>query len=462
MNDARQTGLRPPSPPLRPMQSGLVRGTASAWLLIVAAGIAVTAGWVWMTTQQWPGRRGPLVWQCAGIVLATAVVAAWAWLRRRWLTLMPDGFVLDGPTGSRRYLDRDIGRIACRTRARFGFQNGEHAGSRLTLWIGLADPPGGVLRMVQHDPLGTDRDTGPVGVLLERLASVIAGRWDATLAAGRTVEGDGWALRSDCLVVGGTSSDPTPVPWDRISHVEYVQGRLRVWRAGRAEWVLDLPAGAWDVEVLRQVLARRVEVNRALPGGIAAERMPPLGRLVTVKRRDPWKPVARAICCALFGALLVLTSEPSLTARLCGYVSWCCGAILVLRAAEQALTTLRCHEAGIERHSPIRVRTAVAFHEVAGITVMDRPSNWQLRPGSRRLWFRIRSDGPAVRTVKWDAIIHDPEDPLHDVVRKAVAAAAVNLQRRLADKGAAEVNRTVRLLPDGVAFRPRLTIGHGP
>jgi hypothetical protein len=236
------------------MQPILIDGTyrnSTFISLIVLACLAGAAALVVLAAGGPPGvALGLLV-----IGLAPGVAAVGVGLsisaRRRWLIVEEAGFVVRDRVGDQRVADEDVTDLAWKLVHDFStgvLKSSSHVG-RIT----FAGRGGSEEVPFRYKVPKTGDEVGP---LLQRLLNLLVERTDEGINEGGELRGDDWALGPRGL--RRRDHDAAVVPFEEMTSVALVDGKVCVWVKGEANAAFRIPVGDRNAQVLMQVLRWRV------------------------------------------------------------------------------------------------------------------------------------------------------------------------------------------------------------
>jgi hypothetical protein len=274
----------------------LIRGSFDNGLFVaccVVSGVSVVIGS--LVVRDGDLMAAAFVFTLAAIAAAPALFMG-LWLRRQreWLEVTSAGFVLSGRIGRRVFTDAQVvglsqqsvigpeGKLKRRLVVEIAADEPEHIDCRYAVPSGQSDPLAG---------------------FVTRLVNAVADRADRELHDGGKLRGEGWTLDATCLKRGRESH-----PLGRLSSVGFYDGHLCLWNDDDERPFLRLPDGSRNVQALCEVLSRRL---RRRPDSGRTPQGLPLGRLLLERRSwGLWLGVAVAALGAAAALLLVLSALP--------------------------------------------------------------------------------------------------------------------------------------------------------
>ncbi len=373
-----------------------------------------------------------------GLALATGgVVGRVLFLRRRWLEVTPEGFVVTGPGISRACADGDVESLGFVVTRNFRSGLPNSLSGRLEVRVGSGD--GDRFEMAHTQGMAERSDFAR---LAERLFDNLYRRSKATLGKGGELRGEGWRLTRGALSIDGGAE----VPVSEISAVGDFDRFVRLWRKGENEPLLSLPTGSANAGILEKLLSER------LPPAVESPRTPSgddLGKVLFERRSGGiglW-----TLATLAFAASWVFFAGRNPAA---GAVAVGIGALLGLGAWWALGTVFRCHENGVMRRTrrgalEVRYRDVNAFtykavrHFTNGVYTgtslnLEFVSLPQL--GSERIAWGARSNG-----------LDDELDKLRDHISKVIA---MRMASELEEGKPVRWTPNLKLYPDGIEFRP--------
>ena len=311
-----------------------------------------------------------LLWQqhlFAAIFLALAAIVFAAALevylfsrarQRRYLQDTGKGFVYRDRHGEARYLDTDVHAFSLRYTNRYSQGLIRSQTRHLCLWVDGRTRP---LHLVSKMQLFED---DPLAEVLRRIIASLENRAEQTLEKGGKVQGQGWELTAAELTVQ-RGRVPEPVFVRDLSAAEFCEGKLCLWRRGEDLPFIRIPAAARNVDLLKQLLDRRIqrpsEKDAALIGS--------LGRIL-FERRAPFVHRLTAALATAFGVFLIgggtlrWSDDASVVSLIAGSVFFILGGLFVWH---YFVERFRCHEFGV--HSAgLFGRRNLYYRDVASFT----------------------------------------------------------------------------------------------
>jgi hypothetical protein len=177
-------------------------------------------------------------------------------LRRTFLEVSDDGFVVQDRRGQRSYRDSQVKAMAYWTKDLFN--NGVAAGFKrnCTIWLANEAEPvvcENTIKLKQTDPLAS---------FFRRLLDLLSTGFSQALEHGLPLEGDGWKLTASEL-----SYNKGTLPIADISAVEDHDAKMCVWRRGEALPAAQFPVSGRNVWLLRNVLTPKLTKDAAADSG---------------------------------------------------------------------------------------------------------------------------------------------------------------------------------------------------
>lgn len=374
--------------------------------------------------------------------------------QRRWLEVEEQACTVFDRHGERRIEDAAVATVKASVREHFSQGQLKAITRRLVLAAPgpLADESLALelrVRIEEYDLLG---------LLADRLDEAIYRRVKAARLAGEPVEGEGWTLMGDELLVrSGKQSALLKI--SSLSAVSAFDGRLSVWRRGEVEPAASLPLDAANLGALKRSILDEI---------VATEPDPPkpgeLGRLLFTRGPAAWmKPMRRATVAAI--VLAVLAAVALAIARYWEGASIAAafgagGGLLYLLLADSS-AQYRFHEAGVSRrplYSGNDRRVLLSDLKSIVYTLTDRYYNGIYAGTQMRLRLGVTANG---RMSYWSYSqtmqrTDNDIETYHTLVSRHIAARIWNELQ-----GGATVEWVPRLFfsPDGLLSTPRSFFG---
>lgn len=376
-----------------------------------------------------------------GLALAAGALAGRSIrARRRWLEVTPEGFVVTGPGFSRACADGDVDRLGFSLTRNFQSGLPKSLTCRMTVILGGGER----FEMVHTQGLS---EKSEFVTLAERLFGNLHRRSKEALGKGGELRGEGWTLTRGSLAIEGGAE----IPLGEIAAVGDFDDRVLVWRKGENEAVLTLAGGSPNAGLLQKLLTELLPPPDDSPRTLSGD---DLGKVLFERRSAGVGLWALAALAFLVSWIFFAGRNPAAGAAAVGVA-----ALLGLGAWWMLGTVFRCHENGVMRRTrrgalEIRYRDVSAFtykavrHFTNGIytgTTLNLEFVSLPQLGSERIAWGASSNG-----------LDEELDHLRDHISKVIAM-------RMAEEleGGKPVRWTshLRLLPDGIEFRPAGLIG---
>jgi hypothetical protein len=435
----------------QPASKILVRGELTFW---VHVGRAV--GLIALVVGAIVGLAGPV----GGWIVAAVGAVLWLWLEavafharrtRTWLTMQPDGFVVEDRNGSRAIKDAEIVAVGLYTKR--NFNNADVASITRTFhaWTERDLEP-----VVMHGTIKTGQ-YDPVQPLIDRLHDAALARMEEDLGRGLTIGGDGWRMNRIGLSTGRPPND-LQLPLSDITAIDYADGKLCVWRRGQDEAAIKLLPGGRNAYLLPALLAKRIAPQGGEPG---AESQTGLGRILF--QRKPSTGVILGLLIgggfmAMIGAVLMCVPNQA-TPFFTGIGLILLGAILAGLAWAMKFMNFRVHERGVWQSSllgqkQLRYKDVGTFRYQA----VDHYHNGAYVGTHLTLDFRPISKelGPRIR---YSANVRGKDDDLEGLRDQVSRAIAVNMAELYNAGQPVFWTSNLQFLPEGIRYRPAGVFG---
>lgn len=406
-----------------------------------------------------PGPRTFLLAFSAMLLGWSLLAGLWLLARRRWLTILPEGFRLQTPWGATDFLDEQVLALADDRRTRFasGQPLGDLRRCRLRLKVGQQVEQISLLRYLGLEELD------PLDVLIERLKCRLFEQAQWQLRRRESIRGRLWQWTGDELEVRGRQGLQR-LKVDSLSHVSRVGHQILLWQSARATPVAALPAGDENVwlleECLRAACAERVVLFDAATspefplGRVLSERRPSQMVALSMYALGSFAAVVALVC--LVGAVISHSWIPALLGVCVGVP----GVMVAQLGRQISKVVFRIGEVGIEKCS-VHDQQRLLFEEIA---VLQFDAQRQRSHGRYvgTLYTLTFAHGSDARR----AILHSEttphEDPQLLELRDRVAAAiAVRMAREYARSGEVRWTPELTLNEGMILFRPLHLYGWG-
>jgi hypothetical protein len=339
------------------MRPILVSGTYKTAALITPAVLAAVCyglGLIALLNRARPGVTFTLFGVGFLLAFVAVVVALRVAARRTWLVVGDDHFVVRDRRGEAKVPDGDVTGLAWGVQ--LDYSTGVHRSSDHAGRIVCTDGDG--RRRVVPFRYTIPSRGDELGPLLRRLLNRLIEGADEGLNEGLELAGDGWVLSSAGLRLGEADRAEV-IPFDDMTSVASVDGKVCVWVRDEAKAVARFPIGSLNAQVLMNLLRWRIREQGAkqdeeeLEGG--------LGRIIF--QRD--KSLSRAAYLVLIvlgialilggatlvGCALVLSNNQKDMAgvSVIGFVILLFGTAAVVVAGLTRVDVFRAHVLGLSR-----------------------------------------------------------------------------------------------------------------
>jgi hypothetical protein len=413
----------------------------NGWFIgpLIVGAILVGMDAIW--GREW--RTEGALYLVGGIGLFLSLVA-WAviFLRRRFLEVDADGFVIEGPGFHQKWRDVEVARMAWFSKRNYA--NGIPASD--TVSVEVVDAKNRRVKMSHDVSLqSTTVDLPPFVALVRRLFEGLVERTKEQLGKGGEVKGDGWALDRDRV-----KFKTGEIPIGEITAVAEFDGQVRLWKKGSDDAAFGVGAGTMNATLLQR-LADEMKPKQE----VAAASDEGLGRVLFERKGG-----TRPLMLYLVAVVVILIGVPVLTASIGGGLAMLgFAALLIAWGWWAGALLLRCHERGVSRRTRLAT-TTIRYRDVAmyqyqatrhfvngaytGTTIaMEFASRPEL--GKQKISWSVSARG-----------MDEELENLRDHISKVMASRW--LEELKAGKSV-DWTANLRLLPDGVEYRPSGFIG---
>jgi hypothetical protein len=310
-----------------PLVAGVVIGTFG--VLLWAAGHPV-----------WP----PVLCVAGGLLLLGSVAGVAIRRTRRWISVLPDGFVIADRDGERHIHDAQVCGLAYHVHPHYSAGRLTAATRQLALWVDSHEPGNSI---VLSNRLAPEEDD-PLLPLTRRLNVRLKEQAEHLLSRQQPVTGDGWEWNG-AEIRFGKAPQASVLALSRIAAVECIAQEVRIWQAGESLPVQRLPGSGRNVWLLAALLQDRIDPQ---PASTSDAPEHGLGRVLFERRPNPllaWTILglggfAGIVALVCFGTAIAMRS---LTPALLGGAVAFSGGMLLIAGRRLCGAMFRCHEHGL-------------------------------------------------------------------------------------------------------------------
>jgi hypothetical protein len=386
--------------------------------------------------------------------------------RRRYLRPTPTGFVYTMLAGERAFVDDDVMCVSLTSHNNYFAGNFSSVTRRFIMWVETGGVPECIVCIARLAPGQTD----PLNDLIVRVIRGLHSAAREAYAEGQRVEGDGWALeRNQLLLKSNRSTSITPV--NDVAAVDIVEDQIRIWRKGEEHPVGRIPLKTANAHLLLLMLGELIpsqqsEQEAELPAGS-------LGRLLF--ERGPggqavfifgWLiSIALGISSlVVFGRAMGIRGRPRrrfqfmTTAGVLGLSAFMFAGVLSLRKKGR----FRRHVSGIQQRGMFRT-TQLRFTEIGNMSyVATRTYVHGVYAGTLLTLNFVPIPSTGLRPIRYSTKIKNADAEL-DKLRDDVS---VVIAHRMHDFWAQNAQCPwmpfLRFLPDGLEYRALTFTGRKP
>jgi hypothetical protein len=434
------------------------RGQRLTFRLLAAVGVLAA---VCLLTSRDLRGLGIVIAVAAVVTLAVSEAVAAARRRaRRWVADTGSGFRWFGGPDELTVADGQVTALRLAHERKFSQGLVKYVIRRFVVWTGAARQP---MEMATRLRPG---EADPLAALIGRIVEDLKTRSAGALMQGVPLQGDGWSLTSQELVLTAGRQQHS-IPFAQLESIGLFDGKLCLWCRGQDEPAARLDPGSRNVPVLSALVGAWIERQEAATGqerqadqpptGAASEGGPVfgLGRLLFER---PGR-TAPALPTCLFLAAGVL----SVFAFVAGY--WPVGLTLVVLAVgmlvwafAKSRTVFRCHERGVYRRT-YKSETRIPYQEMSEFTFSATRFFHNGVYTGTQLSMIFRSPQNSIRYSASVRNLDADLDELRDHIAKVIA------HRMLAQLQQGQVvpwTADLTLLPAGLQFRRQGFLGKQP
>lgn len=427
----------------------LVRGELSGWVHFgrVAGLLAAVIGAGLELAQI---AETPLGWILCGcgvaIWLTLEFVALKARLQRTYLTIQPDGFLVEDRSGQRVLRDEQATAVAFETKR--NLSNGELSSTTRTFTVWAADRPEPVI-MQNTLKVGV---SDPLVEFINRLIGQLQTRFDADIDRGGSAVGEGWTLTRMGLSLGKQPYEEQ-IPLPEITAVEIFDGKMCIWRRGKDEAVAKLPLSGRNVFLLPHLVQPRLPERTDTGGGESASG---LGRVLFERSSSQVLTLGMIFLGGFFGLLgapicLLMDEKDSFILGLCMGLG---GLALLLGGIALRFSSFRCHERGVVKKNLFGEKT-LRYADVGSFTygATRHYHNGAYTGTHLNLSFKP-AEGVQASAISYFTTVQgqdDDLDELRDFISRAIAARMIE---RLQSNQPVVWTPNLEIHPSGIRYRP--------
>lgn len=382
---------------------------------------------------------------------------------------LKNGFAIEDKKGRREFRDGQV------TNLRLSYipmhSKGRLTGRIRTLFVWLKDEPKPFEFAEQIEIDQTDE----LGPLFKRLSEKLQQRLSKLLDAGKSLPGAGFKLNRSALTVGKAGKESV-VPIDQLT-MGIVDERLKTWRTGQDDPVLDLPFTAKNVYLLSLALEGRIpglqtDVNSTLFNNTGSESsvansvgtqdgsQAGLGRCIFERKITTAE-------LALFGfvaaALAFLAFQSSPENYVIKYVFYGLAAASVLYAFLIKGNTLRCHERGVVRKTTFATKE-LRYDQLEGFT-FSKTSVFvnEVHQGfTVELRFRPSDEVIGGSTISYKKNIKEEDAAVESLCAAVSGIMATAMEKTLRKSGNVAWTKALQLRSDGIEYQASGLLGSKP
>ncbi len=409
-------------------------------LILLGVGAAACAALLAYGTAN--GKMPPAFAEVTGGVIALFLLRGWLVARgRRWITPTDEGFVLEDRRGARAFADADVSDLATESTVRYG--NGV---PKAVVRGGAIALPDGRVPFRYDYPL--DRPD-PLGEFLDRVLLRLTDQASAVVAAGGALEGDGWELTRDGLVVRSGGREKGLATED-VAAADVLDGRVCVWGRGEERPFARVPVGSANARVLLALLEGVVKAN----GAGRDDSVGGLGRVLFERGRSE-NPLALLLLTLLFvGAGTAVGGwAGGVRGAVFGTLGVCAvGSPVFLVMLLTAGNVFRCHTGGVYRRSCWRSRE-LRFEDVGAFTYAATRTYINGGYAGTTVWMRFSPRrGAGGRPVTFSASVTNADAELESLREHVSRVVGARLLQRLEGGESVAWADGLRLRPDGLEW----------
>jgi len=381
---------------------------------------------------------------CSALAAVCFLAAFVAWVAifftRRWLRIDADGFEVDGPGVKEAWRDVQVEQLSWSIAKEYSRGIAKSESCRLVVWNGQ----GRKVTMAQSKPL---ESSTPFTEFAARVFENLRGRMKASLEGGGRVSGDGWNLDRDKLTWNGGE-----VRVAEMSGAAEFDGQVRVWKKGSNDAAFGVPVPSANA-ILLKVLVEEFRPKQEGTAGV--ESGDDLGKTLFERPGGQGRWMLY-----LLGILLLLIGFLAFSASVTGGLALTAIAAALFGSGWwQGGLMFRCHEWGVSRRTR-RGTTTIRYRDIAAFTSKATRHfvNGAYTGTTLSMEFRSRPELGGER-IRWSASLRgmDEEmDNLRNHISKVIAARWIEWLR---SGKSLPWTENLRLLPDGVEYRPGGLLG---
>lgn len=223
-------------------------------LLVISAGQFTPASFVMLATG------GGLA--SFALILSVALAG-----RRRYLRPTPNGFVYTTLAGERSFVDDDVMCVSLMSHNNYFAGNLKTVTRRFIMWIETGGVPESIVCIAHLAPGQTD----PLNDLILRVIRGLHTAAREAYAEGQRVEGDGWSLERNQLLLKSNQTTSV-ISINDLAAANVVEDQIRIWRKGNEHPIGRIPLKTANAHLLLLMLnelipAQQTESEADLPQG---------------------------------------------------------------------------------------------------------------------------------------------------------------------------------------------------
>jgi hypothetical protein len=421
-------------------------------LLLILALVALLAGGAMF------GFRHPLA-PAIAILGACGLVGAFVAMlvikRRQKLVWLDEwSFIVRDARGERRYRHDQV--ICASHWARPNFMNGVYKSTTLMLDVWVQSAEGAERLLLARVVAPGEED--PLAPLVDRIFDALYAAARAALAAGGPFEGENFVLDAGQLTVT-RGRETVQVDLQHLAAAEVVDDQLCVWRHREIE-----PLARVDLRWANApVLARLLEERPAAEPQSEGEPGSSLGRLLFERRPAPalaffiWLVPLAAVAIVAFLVLVAAVRKEPAVLIVAGALVMIGGGLTLLLMYFNV--RFRCHERGVTIATRLYQRS-MRFDEVTSFScAASRQYVKGVYTGTRYTLTFLAQHAGKQRKLAYSRTLRNADQELDHLRDRVAALLAVEKLERLHRGQPVSWTEGLRLLPDGLEFKPAGFLG---
>lgn len=430
-------------------QAVLVRGHLSRWInLLRLVGPLVASAGAAVALFAWGSIQAAMFFVVGTLFTLVVEIILWNVRRiRRWVEDKGSGFVVTDRLGVQSIADEQVVSLAY-------YKQHVHSEGLLKgdwryflVWLDGAALP---IEMMNYVAVG---ENDPLSGLITRLLDKSLVRATQTLERGGQINGDGWTLDKNLLLLPGQPL-PEQVRFDELSAVDVFDNELCIWRRGIDEAIAKLPQRSRDAHLLHLLLAERIQT----PADASPVETDGLGRVLFERRPSKltksclWLGVPVLLVLGLFCALIP-------DSRVAGIGMLALSPFIALVAWHCQIAVFRCHERGVFKRG-LGFTQQLRYGEVAALTYSATRHYHNGAYVGTNLVLRFDPlPGVTTKAIAYHTTVKaadDSLDALRDHISRVLAA---RMRQEIAEGRAAVWTTNLSFSPEGIIYRPNALFG---